>query len=59
MDCARGASHPPALCAFRVARNDEVDRTGATKQLDGQINESMSSPPAENISLSRSGKSVV
>jgi hypothetical protein len=43
----------------RFARKDEVDRKGATKQLDGQIDKSLSSHPAKNIPLSLSGKSVI
>jgi hypothetical protein len=43
----------------RFARNDEVGSSGATKQPDGQITKSLSSPSDKNIPLSPSGKSVI
>jgi hypothetical protein len=44
---------------LRFARNDDVIALGATKQPDGQIAESLSSPSAKNIPLPSSGKSVI
>jgi hypothetical protein len=43
----------------RFPCKDEVKQTGATKQPDGQITKNLSSPPAKNIPLSPSGKSVI
>jgi hypothetical protein len=39
--------------------NDEFESSGATKQHDGQITKSLSSPFCKNISLNTSGKSVI
>ncbi|MEH2565961.1 hypothetical protein V1289_005588 [Bradyrhizobium sp. AZCC 2289] len=55
----RGACHRAALCADPLARNDDVEASGATKLPDGQISKSLSSPSRKNISLPPSGKSVV
>jgi hypothetical protein len=50
----------PALSELRrLARNSNLDATGATKQPDGQISKKLSSPHVENIPLSPSGKSVI
>jgi len=43
----------------RFARNDDVEAVDATKQPDGQINKSLSSPSLKNIPLTPSGKSVI
>jgi hypothetical protein len=42
-----------------LARNNDLDAAGATKQPDGQITKSLSSPSRKNIPLSPSGKSVI
>jgi hypothetical protein len=46
-----------AVLRFRCKRN--LRATAATKQHDGQITESLSSPCCKNIPLNASGKSVL
>jgi hypothetical protein len=41
------------------ARNDEVGSSDATKELDGQITKSLSTPSHKNIPLNPSGKSML
>jgi hypothetical protein len=43
----------------RFARNHEHASPPATKQPDGQITKSLSSPSRKNIPLSPSGKSLI
>jgi hypothetical protein len=45
--------------SLRFPRNDEVVSSRATKQLDGQITQNLSSSAAKNIPLPSSGKSLV
>jgi hypothetical protein len=51
--------YPSYVCygLLRLARNDEIASSRATKQPDGQITKILSSPLAKNIPLNPSGKS--
>jgi hypothetical protein len=42
---------------LRLARKRNLDAAPATKQPDGQISKTLSSPPSKNIPLNASGKS--
>jgi hypothetical protein len=48
-----------AMHCFACARNEKFIRQPATKQHDGQITKSLSSPSRKNISVAPSGKSEV
>jgi hypothetical protein len=48
-----------AMECFAQFGNDKVGSSAATKQHDGQITKSLSSPWLKNISLNTSGKSVI
>ena len=56
---AEAARSSGAMDCFAPVGNDEVGTSGATKQHDGQITKSLSSPCCKNIPLNASGKSVL
>jgi hypothetical protein len=56
---AEAARSSGAMDCFAPVGNDEVGTSGATKQRDGQITKSLSSPCCKNIPLNASGKSVL
>jgi hypothetical protein len=59
MGFAKSSTNPAQLRAASPGAQARSHATAATKQHDGQISKSLSSPLAKNISLNLSGKSLV